>query len=251
VRRHRFDPISLVFGLAFTAAATIVLAGGSLIDDGHFLVPTTLVGLGIALLAQTATRNRPTRDPITVGAPTTPLAAPTPTPEPYAWSWDRTPSGVETAPPSPTAATSTPVDIPDLPDLPDLPEPAPADEAPARTGWDDDAATPAPQAGPDGADVGDESAGPTVIADPSEDSPLPASALEPQQDDDDAAPTIEEPADLDAGLDDPTIEEPARPGTDAWVWKRIEAEDGTPTWVRRPDTDDEDDDGKTQSPGSS
>ncbi len=48
--RHPFDPISLVFGLMFVAAGSIVLAGGSLLDDGHLLVPAGLIGLGLALL---------------------------------------------------------------------------------------------------------------------------------------------------------------------------------------------------------
>jgi hypothetical protein len=45
-----FDPIALVIGLVFVAAGTIVLAGGSLLDDGRFLVPTGLIALGVALL---------------------------------------------------------------------------------------------------------------------------------------------------------------------------------------------------------
>lgn len=45
-----FDPIALVIGLVFVAAGTIVLVGGSLFDDGRFLVPTGLIALGVALL---------------------------------------------------------------------------------------------------------------------------------------------------------------------------------------------------------
>jgi hypothetical protein len=60
VRRHPFDPVSLVFGLAFAAAAIIVLAGGELVDDGQILLPATLLGLGVALLVQNARRPRPT-----------------------------------------------------------------------------------------------------------------------------------------------------------------------------------------------
>jgi hypothetical protein len=63
VRRHPFDPVSLVFGLAFAAAAVIVLAGGELVDDGQFLLPATLLGLGVALLVQNARRPRPADDP--------------------------------------------------------------------------------------------------------------------------------------------------------------------------------------------
>jgi hypothetical protein len=62
VRRHPFDPVSLVFGLAFATAAVIVLAGGELVDDGQFLLPATLLGLGVALLVQNARRTRPADD---------------------------------------------------------------------------------------------------------------------------------------------------------------------------------------------
>jgi hypothetical protein len=61
VRRHPFDPIALVFGLVFAAAAILVLAGGSLADDGDFLLPAGLFGLGIALLLQNAARSRSPR----------------------------------------------------------------------------------------------------------------------------------------------------------------------------------------------
>ena len=43
------DPISLLFGLLFVSVALIVLFGGSVIDDGHLLVPAGLIGLGIAM----------------------------------------------------------------------------------------------------------------------------------------------------------------------------------------------------------
>ena len=46
---RRFDPIALVFGGVFVAAGAIVLVGGSLFDDGRFLVPTGLIALGAAL----------------------------------------------------------------------------------------------------------------------------------------------------------------------------------------------------------
>lgn len=54
--RSRFDPVSLVFGLVFAAAGMIVLVGGNLIQDGQFLLPAGLVGLGIALLYQVTRR---------------------------------------------------------------------------------------------------------------------------------------------------------------------------------------------------
>jgi hypothetical protein len=52
VDRHPFDPISLVFGLLFAIAGSIVLLGGSLVDDGAFLAPAGLIALGFAFLYQ-------------------------------------------------------------------------------------------------------------------------------------------------------------------------------------------------------
>lgn len=46
---HGFDPIALVIGLVFVVAGTIVLVGGSLLDEGRFLVPTGLIALGVSL----------------------------------------------------------------------------------------------------------------------------------------------------------------------------------------------------------
>jgi hypothetical protein len=59
---RRFDAVALVCGLVFSAAAVIVLAGGSLIHDGHVLVPAALVGLGIALFVQTSAPARRRHD---------------------------------------------------------------------------------------------------------------------------------------------------------------------------------------------
>ena len=61
MRRHPFDPVALVFGLTFAAAAIVVLAGGSLYDDGELLLPACLLALGAALLVQAAARNRSPR----------------------------------------------------------------------------------------------------------------------------------------------------------------------------------------------
>jgi hypothetical protein len=60
VDRHPFDPISLVFGLLFATAGTIVAFGGSLADDGAFLAPVGLIALGFAFLYQA--RHRRDRD---------------------------------------------------------------------------------------------------------------------------------------------------------------------------------------------
>jgi hypothetical protein len=48
-----------VFGLTFAGAGIVVLAGGSLLDEGHVLLPAGLLGLGVALMVQNAARNRP------------------------------------------------------------------------------------------------------------------------------------------------------------------------------------------------
>jgi hypothetical protein len=49
MHRRPVDPISLLFGTLFTVAAAIVLLGGSIVDDGHLLVPASLIGLGVAM----------------------------------------------------------------------------------------------------------------------------------------------------------------------------------------------------------
>jgi hypothetical protein len=46
---HDFDGVALVFGLLFAAAGLIVLFGGELVDQGKFLIPIGLLGLGVAL----------------------------------------------------------------------------------------------------------------------------------------------------------------------------------------------------------
>lgn len=55
MRKRPVDPISLVFGTLFTVAAAIVLLGGSIVDDGHVLVPAGLIGLGIAMFISSRT----------------------------------------------------------------------------------------------------------------------------------------------------------------------------------------------------
>lgn len=59
-----FDPIALVIGLVFVAAGAIVLVGGSLLDDGRFLVPTGLIALGGALLVSGRSGEDGTRDEV-------------------------------------------------------------------------------------------------------------------------------------------------------------------------------------------
>ena len=75
---HRFNPVALVFGLVFTAAGTIVLSGGELIDEGRPLIPAGLIALGVALLVQVIRRARPGDEaPSAVAAATAP--------DPTAW----------------------------------------------------------------------------------------------------------------------------------------------------------------------
>jgi hypothetical protein len=53
----RFDPISLVFGLVFAIAGVIAISGASIVDDGRWLLPVGLIGLGLALMVQARRRN--------------------------------------------------------------------------------------------------------------------------------------------------------------------------------------------------
>lgn len=58
IRRHDFDPLSLVFGLAF-AGVGLVLLGGSAIRDGLALPWTgPVVAIGVAALIVIAARPR-------------------------------------------------------------------------------------------------------------------------------------------------------------------------------------------------
>lgn len=59
--RHPFDPVSLVLGAVFLVAGIIALTGGSIVDDGHFLLPTGLIGLGIAMMAKVRGRDHDRR----------------------------------------------------------------------------------------------------------------------------------------------------------------------------------------------
>jgi small-conductance mechanosensitive channel len=56
--RHPFDPISLVFGLVFLAAGLIAVFDGSIVDDGAFLLPLGLIGLGLAVVLQNQLRQQ-------------------------------------------------------------------------------------------------------------------------------------------------------------------------------------------------
>lgn len=56
--RHPFDPISLVFGVVFTIAGILLLSGAEVSDEGRFLLPLGLIGLGIAVLVQARSRTQ-------------------------------------------------------------------------------------------------------------------------------------------------------------------------------------------------
>jgi hypothetical protein len=75
--RHRFDPVSLVFGVTAVTAGLIVLGGGSLLDDATLLFPAGLIALGVAILLQVAARREDRRDPVTVPPPPTAAAGQT------------------------------------------------------------------------------------------------------------------------------------------------------------------------------
>jgi hypothetical protein len=119
VTRHPFDPVALVFGLAFAAAGIIVMTGGELIDEGRVLVPLGLVALGVGLLF------RPARPAPMQPARTVPFE--------YTETADL---GTSVAPPptwptTQTQATPTEPDRPGPTDAPtaDVPAPAAAPEA--------------------------------------------------------------------------------------------------------------------------
>jgi hypothetical protein len=54
--RHPFDPVSLVFGVVFVIAGIICIAGGEVTDEGRFLLPLGLIGLGVAVITQAGNR---------------------------------------------------------------------------------------------------------------------------------------------------------------------------------------------------
>lgn len=56
--RHPLDPISLIFGIVFVIAGIICLTGGEVIDQGRFLLPLGLIGLGTAVMIQAGKRSQ-------------------------------------------------------------------------------------------------------------------------------------------------------------------------------------------------
>ena len=60
--RHPLDAVSLVLGVVFTIAGIILLTGGEIIDEGRFLFPLGLIGLGVAVIIQASNRAHPGED---------------------------------------------------------------------------------------------------------------------------------------------------------------------------------------------
>ena len=69
MQRHRFDPLSFIFGLLFVAVAAVALLGGDLIviNDLAWIAPAVLVVAGAVLLLSTAGRG--SSDDVTDDAP--------------------------------------------------------------------------------------------------------------------------------------------------------------------------------------
>jgi hypothetical protein len=53
MERHDLDPISLVFGLAFTTLGLLFLAGPVSLGTWHWALPLLAIGLGLATLLST------------------------------------------------------------------------------------------------------------------------------------------------------------------------------------------------------
>jgi hypothetical protein len=60
MERHGLDPISLVFGLAFTGLALLFLAGPVSLETWRWILPLLVLGLGLAVLLSARTGRRET-----------------------------------------------------------------------------------------------------------------------------------------------------------------------------------------------
>lgn len=58
MERHDFDPISLVFGLAFTVLGLLFLARPLSLEAWQWILPLLTVGLGLALFYSAHAANR-------------------------------------------------------------------------------------------------------------------------------------------------------------------------------------------------
>lgn len=50
MKQHRFDPLSFVFGVAFVVVGVIFSAGGRSIDLDAWVLPASIMFLGVGLL---------------------------------------------------------------------------------------------------------------------------------------------------------------------------------------------------------
>jgi hypothetical protein len=119
MRRHALDPVSLVFGLAFTAAGVLFLAGQ--VDQAvrlRWLWPFLLLVLGIGILLDVGRRPRedaPVEGPPGAAEPAEPAEPPAEAAEPSAEAVEpaepapEPPAAIRTAEldPEPRAATTT------------------------------------------------------------------------------------------------------------------------------------------------
>lgn len=53
MKKHRFDPFSFVFGLVFVALATAAALGGTDFDFEAWVLPASILFLGVGLLLVT------------------------------------------------------------------------------------------------------------------------------------------------------------------------------------------------------
>ena len=60
MHRHEFDPISALFGVAFTTAATVaLLTDERLFDvDARWVWPVVIIGIGLSMLGSALRRRR-------------------------------------------------------------------------------------------------------------------------------------------------------------------------------------------------
>jgi hypothetical protein len=102
MRRHELDPVSLVFGFAFTAAGTLFLADR--LDQAvrlRWLWPVLLLALGLAILLDLNVRRpKPATEPVAAVEEPEPAAAEPPGAEPVEAQETRTAElGPESPPP--------------------------------------------------------------------------------------------------------------------------------------------------------
>lgn len=50
MKQHRFDPLSFIFGVVFIVIASVFAAGGRTIDLDAWVIPASILVLGVGLL---------------------------------------------------------------------------------------------------------------------------------------------------------------------------------------------------------